>query len=80
MADRNQPTRLVDQPEPCFVRIKRPGDRAWYAGRIYRTLGMLAGEINGQATDPLLIWHGGNRITKDEYETLLLAANTPSPF
>lgn len=78
--DRTQPPRIVDQPEPCFVRLRKPGDRAWYAARIYRCLGMLAGEINGTPADIYQIWHGGDQITKAEYDALLLTAAQQSPF
>ena len=80
MVDRQQPARIVDQPEPCFVRMKIAGDRAWYAGRIFRVLGMLQAECNGVPCDPLAAWHGGDRISEAEYRSLLLTANSPKPF
>ena len=80
MVDRSQPARVVDQPEPCWVAIRKPGDKRWYGGRIHICFGMLTAEIDGIAADPFQVWHGGNRISEKEYEALLLAACTPSPF
>lgn len=77
--DRKQKPRRIDEPEPCFVRL-RVNKGSWQAARIYRALGMLCGEINGASVDPLQIWHSGDQITESEYHALILVTNSPKPF
>jgi len=80
VVDRQQAPRLVDQPEPCFVRLRTERKGRWYAARIWRSLGMLMAEIDGRPAWPDQVWHGGDRITEAEYNTLLRASSEPRPF
>lgn len=80
MVDRTQQPRLVDVPEPCWIRLRKPGDRRWHAARIFRVMGMLVGEISGAPASVDQIWHSGSRITEIEYDALLKATNEPKPF
>ena len=80
MRDRRQDPRMVDDPEPCFVRIRTEKGGPWYGARIFRSLGMLRGEINGADAAPLTIWHFGDRISEAEYNSLIAVANSPKPF
>lgn len=80
MVNRRQPPRIIDRPEPCWIRMRTESKGPYRAARIFLRLGMLLAEIDLQPADPVHVWHGGERITEQEYETLLLAINSPSPF
>lgn len=80
MVDRNQAARMIDDPQPCFVRLRTESKGPWRAARIYYCLGILMAEINESPASPDHVWHGGDRITEAEYRALLLAINSPRPF
>lgn len=80
MPDRTQQPRQIDAIEPCFVRLRTEKGGPWHGARIWRSLGMLRGEINGQPAEPERIWTSGDLITREEYDTLLRVANSPKPF
>lgn len=71
---------MVDQPEPCWVRMRTERKGRWHAARIFRVLGMLDAEINGFPADPLQVWTSGDRISEDEYHALIRAASETPPF
>lgn len=71
MTDRTQPPRIVDQPQPCFVRLRLVRGGPWVAARILRRLGMLTGEANGAPCDVYQIWHGGEVITEAAYNDMM---------
>lgn len=79
MVDRNQPARVVDEPAPCFIRMQLVRGGVFVAARIFYRLGMLAGEINSQPADPLQIWHAGNFITQEEYDSMMERPE-PNPY
>lgn len=80
MADRSQPTRLIDAPAPCFLRLRKPNDPRWYPASIYYRLGMLMAEIDQQPADPFQCWHGGDQISESEYHQMVTNAARPAPF
>ena len=80
MVDRSQPTRLVDCPQPCFVRLRTERKGRWYAARIYHCLGMLLAEIDQRPASPDQVWHGGSLISEQEYNDLIHETNSPRPF
>jgi len=69
--NRDQPSRLIDEPEPCFIRMKLIRNGPSVGARIFRRLGMLAGEINGQAADIYQIWHAGKFIDEVAFNILM---------
>ncbi len=69
--DRDQKPRIVDQPEPCFIRLKLVRGGPWCGARIFMRLGMLAAEINGVTADPDQVWHGGEFIDEHRYNLLM---------
>lgn len=69
--DRDQKSRVVDQPEPCFIRLRLVRGGPWVGARIFMRLGMLAAEINGVPSDPDRVWHGGELISEDRYDLLM---------
>src|SRR5580704_13186342 len=79
MVDRNQQPRVVDQPEPCFVRLQLTRHGVHVAARIFHRLGVLVAEINGQPADPYQVWHGGDRITQEQYD-LMTKYPEPDPY
>jgi|SRR5579859_5385917 len=79
MVDRNQAPRVVDAPEPCFIRMRLVRNGVFVAARIFHRLGMLAGEINGQPADPMQIWHAGDFIDEAEYEQMMRNPE-PNPY
>jgi hypothetical protein len=69
--DRSQPSRRIDVPETCFIRLKLVSKGPWVGARIFMRLGMLAAEINGKPADPHQVWHAGEFITEERYALLL---------
>ena len=69
--NRDQPARRIDQPEPCFVRLKRFREGPFVGARIFRCLGMLMGEINGEIADIHEIWHAGELISEEQFNILM---------
>jgi hypothetical protein len=65
--DRDQEARLVDDPRPCFVRMRLVPNGVWLAARIFHRMGALVGEINGSEADIYQIWHSGNIIPEEQY-------------
>jgi len=80
MPDRHQPPRIVDRPEPCFVRMRVKRGGPWMAARIWSAFGMLMAEINGEPAAPERVWHSGDRIDEREYDMLLARMNDQKPF
>lgn len=79
MVSHNQPARVVDDPQPCFVRMQLVRNGVFVAARIFHRLGMLVGEINGAAADPIDIWHAGTLIDEAEYE-IMMKNPEPNPY
>lgn len=71
MVDRTQPARIIDEPQPCFVRLRVVTGGPWVAARIFNRLGMLCAEINGRHADPMQVWHGGDQITEEQYSRMM---------
>lgn len=71
MVDRNQAPRVIDQPEPCFIRMQLVRHGVFVAARIFWRLGMLTAEINGQPADPLQVWRAGEFIDQDDYDLMM---------
>lgn len=69
--NRDQPARRIDEPEPCFVRMRLVAKGPWVGARIFIRLGMLAAEINGEPADPHQVWHAGEFIDETRYAILL---------
>jgi hypothetical protein len=80
MVDRKQEARPVDDPQPCFVRLRRESKGPLCAARIYQRLGMLVAEINEQPASVEQVWNSGDLTTEAEYRALLTAINSPRPF
>jgi hypothetical protein len=78
--DRTQTPRRIDEPEPCFVRLRLVSDGVWLAARIFERLGTLAAEINGREADPHQVWHAGNLISEEQYWFMLRDGPEPNPF
>lgn len=79
MVDRSQPSRRVDEPECCFIRMQLVRGGVFVAARIFRRLGMLVGEINGAPADPDQIWHSGDFIDEACYD-LMMQNPEPDPY
>ncbi len=79
MVDRSQPSRLIDEPEPCFVRMRVVQHGPFVGARIFLRLGMLAAEINGKPADPFQVWHAGDLITEEQYQ-ILMEQPEPNPY
>jgi hypothetical protein len=73
MVDRTQTPRLIDEPSPCFIRMRIVKGGPFVAARIFRRLGILCGEINGEDAPVERIWCSGDQITEDQYRALLIA-------
>lgn len=69
--DREQKSRVIDQPEPCFIRLKLVRGGPWVGARIFMRLGTMAAEINGKPADPMQVWHGGEFIDETRYNILM---------
>jgi|ERR1700722_16240816 len=69
--NRDQKPRMMDEPEPCFIRMKLVRDGRYVGARIFYRLGMLAAEINGVIADPLQVWHAGEFIDEARYNILM---------
>jgi hypothetical protein len=80
MVDRKQPPRAIDAPKECWLRV-RPALRGGYVpARIYKSLGMLTAEVDGQAADVESVWTSGELITEQQYIELLRDRERPPPF
>lgn len=79
MVDRDQRARIIDQPEPCFIRMQLVRNGVFVAARIFHRLGMLSGEINGKPADPMQIWHAGTFVTEDDYHRMMRHPE-PDPY
>lgn len=79
MVDRNQPARIVDDPQPCFVRLQLVTHGVYLAARIFHRLGILCAEINGAPADPFQVWHGGDLITEEQYLRMMRSPE-PNPY
>lgn len=69
--NRDQPSRRMDEPQPCYVKLKRIRNGPYVGARIFLRLGMLAGEINGEVADVFEIWHAGELIDEERYNILM---------
>jgi hypothetical protein len=79
MVDRSQPSRLIDSPKPCFVRMQVVQHGPFVGARIFNRLGMLTAEINGKPADPFQVWHAGDLITEEQYQ-ILMEEPEPNPY
>jgi hypothetical protein len=79
MVDRKQRPRVVDDPQPCFIRMQLVRHGVFVAARIFHRLGMLVGEINGKSADPLQIWHSGSFITEACFNDMMRNPE-PDPY
>jgi hypothetical protein len=79
MVDRQQKPRMIDQPEPCFVRLQLVRNGVFVAARIFHRFGVLSAEINGKPADPFQVWHGGDLITEEQY-TLMMETPEANPY
>lgn len=79
MVDRNQEARAIDDPRPCFVRMRLVKDGVPVAARIFHRLGMLCAEINGKPADVWQVWHAGDLITEERY-ALMMETPEPNPY
>jgi hypothetical protein len=79
--NRSQPPRVIDQPSPCFTRMRLGGRRGPYvAARVYRRLGLLTAEINGCPAEVEEVWHSGELIDEETYWRLLEETRRALPF
>lgn len=78
--DRTQTSRRIDEPEPCFIRMRLITKGPFVGARIFLRLGMLAAEINGVASDPHQVWHAGEFITEAQYNMLISDDRRPNPW
>jgi hypothetical protein len=79
MADRNQPARRIDAPEPCFLRLRLVRHGVWVPARIVSRMGILFAEISGATADVHDVWCSGDFITHDEYEAMMRNPE-PDPY
>jgi hypothetical protein len=79
MVDRNQPARIVDDPQPCFVRMQLVRNGVQVPARIFHRLGILMAEIAGMPADPLQVWHAGTLIDEAEYDRMTQKPE-PNPY
>lgn len=79
MVNRDQRARVIDQPEPCFVRMQLVRHGVYVAARIFHRLGVLTAEINGSPADPFQVWHAGDFITAEEYRRMMQKPE-PNPY
>ena len=80
MMDREQRSRRIDEPEPCWVRMKLVRGGPWCGARIFTRLGMLAAEIDGKPADPHQVWHAGEFISEEQYALLIEDERRPNPW
>lgn len=80
MVDRWRPPRAIGEPRPCFVRMRKDRHAGYVPARIVRRLGMLVGEIDGQAAEVEQVWTSGDLITEAEYHQLVADLQRPAPF
>lgn len=73
----DQPSRRIDQPEPCFVRMRLVKNGPYVAARIYLRLGILAAEINGEPAEVDRVWTSGELIDEARHNELLTTVIDP---
>lgn len=75
MADRRQPSRRIDVPEPGWFRMRLCRGGPWVGAAIIVRLGHMMGQINGESGGVDRIWTSGERISWDQWK--LLDENKP---
>lgn len=75
----DQPPRRIDQPGPCFLRMRMARHAPFVGARIFNSLGMLAAEINGIQADVDHVWTSGEFIGEAEY-LFLMEAPPADPY
>jgi hypothetical protein len=70
MADRKQPTRRIDEPQPGIFRMRLCRKGPFVSARITRVLGILQAEINGAPADLERVWTSGEPVSDKEFEKL----------
>ena len=80
MVDRWRPARAIDEPRPCFVRLRRDRHGGYVPARIWQRMGMLAAEIDGEACDVERVWCSGDLISEAEWRQLVADRLRPRPF
>jgi hypothetical protein len=80
MVDRWRPARAIDEPRPCFVRLRRDRHGGYVPARIWQRMGMLAAEIDGEPVDVERVWTAGDIITESEYMQLISDRARKAPF
>ena len=76
----DQPSRRVDQPEPCFVRLRLVKRGPYVAARISQPFGLWQVTVNGSPSTPspcpveagvFDVWTSGEFISETEYHAML---------
>ena len=80
MVNRQQPSRRVDCPEPCFIKMRLTIHGGYVPARIHKVLGHLVAEIDGQSADMTDVWASGDIITEAEWLDLIRDRSRARPF
>jgi hypothetical protein len=80
LVNRNQPSRRVDVPEPCFVRLRTERHGGYLPARIFTRLGVLTAEIDGHEVDVEAVWTAGEIITGEQWMKLVRDRSRAKPF
>ncbi len=75
MTRNRQPARAIAEPAVGWFRMRLVRGGPWVGARIYRSLGHLVGEINGDPCDASRVWESGEMIPWDRWK--LLDENRP---
>lgn len=78
--NREQKSRVMDEPEECYIRLRLVRGGRFVGARIFRVLGMLQGEIDTKPADVFQIWHAGEFITEAQYNMLIGDDRRPNPW
>jgi hypothetical protein len=78
--NRRQPPRRIDEPEPCFVRMRLDRRTGWVPARITRTIAGLVADINGVSAPVDSVWTSGEMITEAQWRQLSADLKRPPPF
>ena len=70
MTLRAQSPRRIDEPHPCFLRMRLVKGGPYVGARIFLRLGMLAAEVNGVTAEIYKAWFSGEFISSAEWEKL----------
>ena len=80
MVDRKQTPRAIDDPVPCFVRLRTERHGPWVPARIFNRLGLLTAEIDGSEVDVMSVWASGEVIDGEQWMKLIRDRKRPRPF